>query len=76
MDIYPMLFDLQLIVIIATLLVFAFDDKIKRWEKSVMRRIRHKGGIRMTDGKVICRDRVHRMSGEEIVRIVNDVYDS
>lgn len=75
MDLYPILFDLQLVIIALTLIVYIFDDRIKRWEDRMIRRIRHKGGIRAMDGKVICRDNIHRMSGDEIVKTVNDVYE-
>lgn len=75
MDWYPILFDLQLVMVVIALIVFAFDDKIKRWERKVIRRFRRKGGIRTMDGKIICRDSVHRMSRAEIINIVNDVYD-
>lgn len=75
MDLYPILFNAQLVLIVVTLIVIVFDDRIKRWENKVIRRIKRRGGIRTTDGKVVCRDSVHRMSGAEIVRIINDVYD-
>ena len=54
MDWYPILFDAQLVIIILTLVLFAFDVKITAWEKNVIRRFRRKKtGIRCTDGKVV-----------------------
>ena len=54
MDLYPIMFDAQLVIIVLTLVLIAFDGKIAALEKKVIRRFRRKKtGIRCTDGKVV-----------------------
>jgi len=73
-DWLPILFDAQLVVIAATLVIWAFDDKIKAWERRVFRRNRRrKAGIRCTDGHIVSGGPVTQMTAEEIVRICRDL---
>lgn len=74
MDLLPILFDAQLFVIVATLVICAFDDKIKALERRVFRRNRRrKAGIRCTDGKVIGKKPVPAMTAEEVIAICKDI---
>ena len=74
MDLYPILFDAQLVVIVATLVIWVFDDKIKAWERRVLRRNRRrKAGIRCTDGRIVGRKPVPSMTAEEVIAICRDI---
>ena len=74
MDLYPILFDAQLVVIAATLVIWVFDDKLKAWERRVLRRNRRrKAGVRCTDGKVVGRKPVPAMTAEEVIAICRDI---
>ena len=54
MDLYPILFDAQLVLIVLTLVIWVYDDRIKAWERQVFRRLRRrKTGIRGIDGKMV-----------------------
>lgn len=54
MDLYPILFDAELVVIVATLVICCFDKRIKAWERCFFRRLRRrKTEIRGLNGKMV-----------------------
>ena len=74
MDLYPILFDAQLVVIVATLVIYVFDDRIKAWEQRVIRNIRKKkNGIRCTDGRIVGAKPIPSMTAEEVIAICRDI---
>ena len=69
-DWFPILFDAQLIVIVATLVILVFDDKIKAWERRVFRRNRRrKAGIRCTDGKIVGMKEIPTVQAEKVIEL-------
>lgn len=70
MDWYPMLFDAQLVVIVATLVICVFDDKIKAWEQRVIRNFtKTKNGIRCTDGRIVGMKEIPMVQAEKVVEL-------
>lgn len=71
-DWFPILFDAMLVVIVVTLVIWAFDDKIKAWERRVFRR-KKKKGIRCTDGRIVGMKPIPSMTAEEVIAICRDI---
>lgn len=73
MDWFPMLFDALLVVLVITLVIWAFDDKLVAWRRRFARKIRRQRAvIRCTDGKVVG-GITPTMSAEEVIAICNSI---
>ena len=67
MDILPVLFDAELVLLVITLVIWALYKPAKH------RKRRRKEGIRCTDGHIVSGGPVPQMTAEEIVRICNEL---
>lgn len=73
MDRFPILFNAELLLLVAALVIWAFDDKLVAWRRHVVRRIRRrKAGIRCTDGHIVG-GITPAMSAEEVVKVCNSL---
>ena len=73
MDWFPILFDAQLVLLVAALVLWVFDDKLVAWRRRVVRKIRRrKAGIRCTDGKIVG-GITPAMSAEEVIAVCNSI---
>ena len=73
-DWFPILFDAQLVVIVATLVFWACYDKIMVFIRRVFRRNRRrKAWIRCTDGKIVGAKPIPSMTAEEVIAICRDI---
>jgi hypothetical protein len=75
MDILPILFDAEFVLLVITLVILAKKEAVARFERRVIRWIRRrkKQGIRCTDGHIVSGGPVPQMTAEEIVRICNEL---
>lgn len=75
MELYPMLVDAQIVLIVITLVIWAKKDVVAEWERRIRRMVkrRRKGVIRCSDGKVVGERIAPAMTAEEIVKVCNSL---
>ena len=69
MDIFPILFDIQLVLLVITLVAIAKEDVLLRWRRRVVRMIRRRRAARRGCEQLHTAPVRPRMSAKEVIGV-------